>query len=75
MMLKSYSTAGITQGVPHGGCPGGFTRLLCSEKDWRIMQPMNTKLDDESGQLRQKSNDAFISWIVVGNERAIFHET
>jgi len=36
MMLENYSTAGIsiTQSVPRGGCPGRFTHLLCSEKDW-----------------------------------------
>jgi len=34
-MLESYSIAGIsiTQGVPRGGCPSGFIRFLCSEKD------------------------------------------
>jgi len=39
MMLESYSTVGIsiTQGVPREGCLGGFTLLLCLEKDWRIM--------------------------------------
>jgi len=39
MMLESYNTAGIsiTQGVLRGGYPSGFTRFLCSEKDWRII--------------------------------------
>jgi len=63
MMLESYSIAGIgiTQGVLREGYPGGFTRLLCSEKDWKIMQAM-------------KANDSFISWIIVGNKRAIFQK-
>jgi len=45
MMLESYSTTGISviQGVLRGGCSGGFTRLLCSEKDWRIMQPKKAR--------------------------------
>jgi len=46
MMLESYSIAGITQSVPREGCLGGFTCLLCSEKNGRIMQPMKTRLDD-----------------------------
>jgi len=39
MMLESYSITGISiiQDVPRGSCLGGFTRFLCSEKDWRIM--------------------------------------
>jgi len=37
----------ITQGVPRGGCPGGFTRFLCSEKNWRIIQPMKARSDDD----------------------------
>jgi len=65
MMLESYSTAGIniTQGVSCGGCPSGFTRLLCLEKNWRNMQ-----------SIKAKSNEAFISWIIVRNKRAIFYE-
>jgi len=48
MMLESYSIVGFsfTQGVPRGGCPSGFSCLLCSEKDWRIMQPMKARSDD-----------------------------
>jgi len=48
MMLESYSAVdiSITQGVPRGGCPRGFTRLSCSEKDRRIMQPIKTRSDD-----------------------------
>jgi len=51
-MLKSYSTAGIsiTQ-VSRGGYPGGFTSLLCSEKDWRIMQPMKVRSDNDPANL------------------------
>jgi len=66
MMLESYSTAGIsiTQSITRRLHTGGFTRLLCSEKNGRIMQPMKTKLDD-----------VFISWIIGGNKRTIFHET
>jgi len=39
MMLKNYSIAGIsvTQDAPCGDFPNGFTRLLCSEKDWRTI--------------------------------------
>jgi len=39
MMFESYSTAGnsITQGVSRGDVPDGFTHLLCSEKNCRIM--------------------------------------
>jgi len=49
MMLESYSAAGISiiQGVTRGDCLGGFTRLLCSEKDGRIMQPMKARSDDD----------------------------
>ena len=43
-----YADICITQGIPHESC------LLCSEKDWGIMQPMKVK-----------SNDAFIGWIIV----------
>jgi len=43
-MLESYSIVGIAlPPVPRGGCLGGFTRLLCSEKDWRIMQLMKAR--------------------------------
>jgi len=39
MILESYNTANIsiTQDVPSRGCPGRFIRLLCSERDWRII--------------------------------------
>jgi len=33
----------ITQDVPCGGCLNGFTPLLCSEKDWRLIQSMKVK--------------------------------
>jgi len=33
--------------LPRGGCSGGFTRLLCSEKDWKIIQPMKARSDDD----------------------------
>jgi len=49
MMLENHSTAGIniTQDVPHGDYPDRFTRLLCSKKDWRIMQPMKARSNDD----------------------------
>jgi len=49
-MLENYSTndISITQGVSHGDCPNGFTRLLCSEKNWRIMQPTKARSNDHS---------------------------
>jgi len=48
-MFESYSTVGIsiTQGIPRGGYSGGFTRFLCSEKDWRMMQLMKAISDDD----------------------------
>jgi len=31
----------------HRGCPSGFTRLLCLEKDWRIIHSIEARSDDD----------------------------
>jgi len=75
MILDSYNIAGIniTHGASRKDCPDGFTRLLCSEKDWQIMQPI--KQDQTIIQsIKAKSNNAFINWIIVGNRKVNFHE-
>jgi len=48
-LLKCYSIAGISiiQDVSRGDYPGGFARLLCSEKDRIIIQPMKARSDDD----------------------------
>jgi len=49
--ISSYKTwklqyRRITQDVPYRGCPNGFTSLLCSEKNWRLIQPVKTRSVD-----------------------------
>jgi len=59
MMLESYSTTGIsiTQGISRGDCPGGFTRLLCSEKDRIMIQPMQARSNDNPTNEGRSVND------------------
>jgi len=52
MMLESYSITNLLYilALPkciRRCCPGKFTCLLCSKKNWRIMQPMKARSDDD----------------------------
>jgi len=53
-MLESYNTASITfiqltlSKMYYAKFAQTDLHVFCSEKDWKIMQPMKTKLDDDS---------------------------